>query len=411
MWDEIKKYMMGMGIVLAITFLVWYTKREDAILSENGSLLRNANGMGEYEAELVLEIDGTKQSEFTITVPEQYLTRSEETTYLTLAVEEIQKSFLGKNASLDTVREAVFVSSSYQNGRVFAEWKFSHLGLVAADGVINEAVMEQEKEDVVATVYLTCEDSSLIHEFGFTVYKREKEEEEEEVFYEKIHQFIAENSEEEGRELLLLPTEIDGHTLVWKKKQSKLPMQVFLLGVVVVCLLPALEKEREKEAKENRQKHLIREYPNMVNKLAVLLGAGMTLQGAWRQITKNYSEEKMRKRGSEKILYEEMLRTQREIENGKGERKAYEAFGERCELQKYRKLSAYLIQNLKKGNKSLCELLEKEATEAFAERKNIAKQLGEEAGTKLLFPMLLMLGIVMAIIMVPALLSFESGIS
>jgi hypothetical protein len=36
----------------------------------------------------------------------------------------------------------------------------------------------------------------------------------------------------------------------------------------------------------------------------------------------------------------------------------------------------------------------------------LAKRLGEEAGTKLLFPMILMLGIVMVIVIVPAMTGF-----
>lgn len=408
-WSQIKKYVVGTGVVLLITVLVWYTKREEGVMSENRSLVRKEHGMGEYEAELILEIDGAKQSELMITVPEQHLTVSEEELYLALAIEEIRESFVGENPSLEAIKEAVFVSSVYQEGKVLADWEFSNPGLIAVDGTIDDAVMQKDKEQVMATVYLTCEDSSLIHEFGFTVCKKEKGEEE--VFYEKLHQFIAESGEKEGTELLLLPTEINGHILNWKNKESRLPIQIFLLGMVIVFLLPALEKERDKEAKDKRQAQLTREYSDMVNKLALLLGAGMTLQGAWRQITKNYSEERIRKHGGERIVYEEMLIAQREIENGKGEIKAYEAFGERCELQKYRKLSSYLVQNLKKGNKGLCELLEKEAAEAFAERKNLAQQLGEEVGTKLLFPMLLMLGIVILIIMIPAILSFETGIS
>lgn len=35
------------------------------------------------------------------------------------------------------------------------------------------------------------------------------------------------------------------------------------------------------------------------------------------------------------------------------------------------------------------------------------KRYGEEAGTKLLFPMMLMLGIVMVILLVPAMLAFQ----
>ena len=52
-------------------------------------------------------------------------------------------------------------------------------------------------------------------------------------------------------------------------------------------------------------------------------------------------------------------------------------------------------------------LLEQEAQNAFEERKHAAKRYGEEAGTKLLFPMMLMLGIVMVILLVPAVLAFQ----
>jgi len=52
-------------------------------------------------------------------------------------------------------------------------------------------------------------------------------------------------------------------------------------------------------------------------------------------------------------------------------------------------------------------MLEKESLEAFEERKNMAKRLGEEAGIKLLAPMAIMLIIVMIIVIVPAMLSFQ----
>lgn len=40
------------------------------------------------------------------------------------------------------------------------------------------------------------------------------------------------------------------------------------------------------------------------------------------------------------------------------------------------------------------------------QRKNLAKRLGEEAGTKLLLPIMLMLSIIMVLIIVPALIKF-----
>ena len=86
---------------------------------------------------------------------------------------------------------------------------------------------------------------------------------------------------------------------------------------------------------------------------------------------------------------------------------AYERFGERCQISGYRKLGNTLSRNLQKGNQGLLELLETQVDEAFEERKNVARKCGEEAGTKLLFPMMLMLGIVMVILLVPAMLAFQ----
>ena len=71
------------------------------------------------------------------------------------------------------------------------------------------------------------------------------------------------------------------------------------------------------------------------------------------------------------------------------------------------KLATLLQTNIKKGTKELSNLLEKEAYDAFEKRKNMARVKGEEATTKLLMPMMLMLITVMMIIMIPAIWSFR----
>ena len=73
---------------------------------------------------------------------------------------------------------------------------------------------------------------------------------------------------------------------------------------------------------------------------------------------------------------------------------------------KYKTFATLLIQNLQKGSRHMGEMLEKESVEAWDDRKRKAKVQGEAATTKLLFPMILMLGVVMAIVMLPACLSF-----
>ena len=63
-----------------------------------------------------------------------------------------------------------------------------------------------------------------------------------------------------------------------------------------------------------------------------------------------------------------------------------------------------MSQNLRKGTKGLSELLKLESIQAFEERKARAKRLGEEAGTKLLLPMFLMLVVVLIIVIVLSLI-------
>lgn len=58
------------------------------------------------------------------------------------------------------------------------------------------------------------------------------------------------------------------------------------------------------------------------------------------------------------------------------------------------------------GGEYFMQMLREEVGEAFAQRKALARKRGEEAGTKLLLPMIMMLGIVLIIIVVPAFMSF-----
>ena len=65
-------------------------------------------------------------------------------------------------------------------------------------------------------------------------------------------------------------------------------------------------------------------------------------------------------------------------------------------------MSTLLTQNLKKGNADLLSRLQEEVHKAAAEQLQCVRRLIEEAGTKLLLPMIMMLAVVMIMIMLPA---------
>ena len=90
------------------------------------------------------------------------------------------------------------------------------------------------------------------------------------------------------------------------------------------------------------------------------------------------------------------------------EEQVYQEFGKRCGEARYRRLSFLLSVHLKRGNGQLLTLLAQEADGAQEDRRNMAKKAGEEAGTRLLFPMMLMLVVVMFLVLLPAYLDFGS---
>ena len=96
----------------------------------------------------------------------------------------------------------------------------------------------------------------------------------------------------------------------------------------------------------------------------------------------------------------------REMERGLGEKEAYEQLGERWGLLSYRTLSSILVQCLQKGSNGVEQVLAKEAEQAQRLRRQQAQILGEQASTRLLFPMILMLLVVFVILLVPAWLMF-----
>lgn len=178
-----------------------------------------------------------------------------------------------------------------------------------------------------------------------------------------------------------------------------------LLATPLVCVVLLWSKDKDLHKRvEEREEQMRMDYPELVSKLALLLGAGMTVQNAWQRIVSDYVSKKPTE-AVKRYAYEEMLLTANEMRNGVYQSEALEGFGRRCRLPCYNKLATLLIQNLRSGSSNLSCLLQEEAKEAFEERKHLARRQGEKAGTKLLLPMMLLLIMIMVMIIVPAFLS------
>lgn len=169
-----------------------------------------------------------------------------------------------------------------------------------------------------------------------------------------------------------------------------------LLLPLLMFLLPDYELNK---ALQKRRQVIILEFPDFLNKITLLINAGMTLPRAWDKIAHDNRIKS--------LFYGEVERVTIEIEGGMSIYQAYENFALRCRDPQVIRFVTAVLQNLRKGNDELVHLLKLQTNECFENRKHIARRLGEEASTKLLLPMMLMFAAILLIVVTPAILAIR----
>lgn len=366
---------------------------------EVSSLARRQEGGGSYQVELDAQSEDGEKEPFSVAVKEKKYGQDQVRELFEKAKEELEQEYLGENSTPDRIEYPLSLPDSAQDGLVEVSWSFDNYDVLNPDGTIREENTDPEGTIVQLAADLSYREEEAREVFPVRVFPPVKDAEE--AFRSGVEGALVQadlESEEEGQ--LLLPAQTDDGTVVWIRKPQAYALKA---GFVLLALLAFLSYESGQDLKrkrEERDRQLLFDYPLLVSKLSLLLGAGMTVNGAWNRIVQEAVKQERR------YLYEEMLVTSRQVADGESGLSAYRKFGERCRLRQYRKLSSLLVQNLKLGSAELGKLLGQEARESFEERKALARQRGEEAGTKLLGPMMAYLVIVMVIVMVPGFFSF-----
>jgi tight adherence protein C len=173
---------------------------------------------------------------------------------------------------------------------------------------------------------------------------------------------------------------------------------MFFASAVLLLVFCIPDRELDGSIKK-RNFYIQYDFPDFLNKLVLLINAGMTVPRAWEKIVCD--------RKDMTPLYEELNRTYIEIKNGKAETAAYEDFARRCRVKEITKFIAAIIQNLRKGNGELVALLKLQSNECWQLRKNMARRLGEEASTKLIFPLMIMFVGILIIVILPAIMQLK----
>lgn len=383
---------MVCGVVLAV--VLWIKDGMETRIVDN-RIGRNAYGDGKKSVSLVAD-DGEDRIHIPVTLSEKCYAQEELIQMADEAMGRIEELILGANESFDRIAYDMHLVNSVEGYPFTVEWHtddayMDYTGKLVRDMLDEPVLME-------LTAVLSCGSFEMERDLAVRIYSKAVQPGKE----ERLAREVSE-SEETSREQqdMTLPSESGSREIHWSYKRSYRGL-LFLAATPVLAIVVYYVRDRDLyQQVVDREEQMRVDYPEIVSSLALLLGAGMTVPNAWNKIARDYRRRR-EEGGGRRYAYEEMLLTIYEMESGVVQARAYERFGRRCRIPSYNKLSTMLSQNIRKGAANLPVLLKEEAADAFEERKHTARKLGEKAGTKLLVPMMMLLGITMVIIMVPA---------
>ena len=408
------------------------------LLQEDGSVTREESGGGDRKLTVVALPDPVKAEEqeaaekdektkdygtYTITVHARQLTRKEAQAGAREILRQFPDILLGDNQSPDQIRSPLVMPDAAMMQPFTLAWESSRYAVLDTDGsIFNEDYAQEQAEEVELTALLTCGDYQFQKKMNFVV--RAPIRSEQEKLQDTVSTALLKAEKESAeRESFTLPDSAGDISLSWREDVEDVSAGLLILGIVICILVWYVTDYRLHEKTKQRNRQLAIDYPQLTSKFVLYMGAGMSVRNVFYKCAEEYRQKLAAQKARDdpegkrcsgnsrqhagRWLYEEVLLVCNELDSGVPETEAYMHFGRRCHLRQYTKLCTLLVQNLRRGNDTLLQVLQEEAESSFEERKNLARELGEEAGTRLLFPMMIMLGITMLIIIVPAYFSFS----
>lgn len=395
--------LLAVSAVCFISVYLWDNSRRIETNRQGEKILERPEGGEDGTHGMHVKI-GTREEDITVSVSGRQYNDEERKQAFKEAEQKIGILILGENESLDEVRCDLDLITEIPGTGISVSWQADRYDVIDTQGHLQEEKLTEDGTVVKLTATFGYAGEKASCEFYIKVFPPLRSDDEK--LMKDLEDSLARSDEKTKTEnYMVLPETINGEKIHWNYGKNTRAAAVLILGTGAAFMLVISDSQRKKEEDKKLARQMQLDYPKIINKFNLYIRSGMTIRRAWFLIAKDY--EKKRGEKNRRKAYEEMVCTMHQIQGGIPEGECYEKYGIRCRISVYRKFGTMLAQNLRKGSGGLTELLGREAEEAFEDRKNLAKKLGEEAGTKLMIPLFLMLIVVFAIVIIPAFFSIK----
>ena len=190
----------------------------------------------------------------------------------------MDRLILAGNETLDRVDEDLNLVTDIPGEPVKVSWELDRYDVMDIQGKLKEQNISEKgvlvKLNAVLT-YTANEEEQASYQCVACVYpiKLSGEESTKKDVEEAIKK--ADTATKEKKKLIL-PEMLDTNELGYYQPFNERGPVITVMGMMIGILLYALQKQNIRKAEEERKKQMIEDYPEVISKLTLYLGAGMT---------------------------------------------------------------------------------------------------------------------------------------
>lgn len=330
------------------------------------------------------------------------LSQEEKKKLLVKTKKKLVKLILGNNENPDNVKAPLNLIKTDKETGTTIEWVSDHPDIVDSEGGV-DFLSIRDTANVKLTAVLNLEGVKDSMDINIRVINDPNSQDLERLIDNKLTRTINLINKSESNQFVTLPTNIgSGITVKWKTNTGRDSILILILAAGLIVVIFFNRYSRFDKLIKQRRESIKKDFPDFINKLVLLLNAGLIVQSAIQRIVTDYHY--YAPKNNEKILYDELYEINKRMEESNTSMiDELKDFAQRTGVKEVMRFASIVAENINKGS-ILTEKLETEGALLWKNRKGQAEELGKLAETKLTFPLVILLSVLIIIIIAPALM-------
>lgn len=252
---------------------------------------------------------------------------------------------------------------------------------------------EKEKE-----FYITIEPAG---DENFSEEEQVLQQTEEEAAEAELKKMISNLNRDTSEVTVGMPDHLEnGDRLVWTTIEDRDPVIYFAGMLVLIWLLYRNRFYRISREEKRARESIVRELPEFINKLVLLLNAGVILNTAFLKIAEDINKQKL----NDSYFYRRIEGIAQMVNetNASFHNELY-LFAKHSGVKELMRITNIMMDNISKGD-DLADKLRRESHLLWFARKQQAEEKGRLAETKMTMPLMLLLMVLIMVATAPALM-------